>query len=418
MRGAGVTRWMVPAALAVLVAATVASGAPASRRAAKRAEPDSTQVLVRIGKVAITRADVQQRIRMLPEQFRANYSTPDGRRQLLERMVEEQVWLAVALREGVAGRPEVKDQLEQQRRDLLIRTYVSEMMTRNPAVSDSEAMAYYEEHRADYVVPATVTLRHIQTRKERDAVKVKRWADRWDWSKLVKQYSVDTLTRASDGSLGTVTRDGVFATLGAQPALAESAFALGEGAVGGPYQTERGWHVIRVDALKEESVRPFSQVRQAILRQLGSQRSQEFYRTELESARGSIGVKADSTAIEDYLTTRKTAREMFNEAQTAGTAEQRIDAYRKMLAEYPDSDVSPQAQFMIGFIYSEELKRYEEAELAFRELLQRYPAAELAPSANWMLEHMREEDAPEFIDLDADSLGIAPGAVKGGTAEP
>lgn len=419
MRNPGRLRWLAPmAALAVLVAATVASGAPAAKRAARSSEPDSTQVLVRIGKVTITRADVQHRIRMLPEQFRANYSTPDGRRQLLERMVEEQVWLAVALREGVANRPDVKDQLEQQRRDLLIRTYVSELMAANPAVGDSEAQAYYDAHQDEYEVPATVTLRHIQTKTEKDARKVLKWVDRWDWGKLVKQYSVDSLTRASDGSLGTVTREGVFSTLGAQPALAESAFALGEGKVGGPWKTDRGWHVVRVDAVKEESVRPFAQVRQAILRQLGSQRSQDFYRAQLESARASLGVRSDSSAIEDYLTTRKTAREMFNEAQTAGTPEQRIEAYRKMLADYPESDVSPQAQFMIGFIYSEELKRYEDAELAFHELLRRYPKAELAPSARWMLDHMREEDAPEFIDLDADSLGMAPGTAKGGTAKP
>lgn len=413
------SRWMAPAvALVMLAAATAAWGAPASRRSAKAATPDSMRVLVRIGKTAITQTDVQRRIRMLPEQFRANYSTPEGRKQLLERMVEEQVWLAEALRQGVQKRPEVQDQLEQQRRDLLIRTYVSELMTHNPAVTDSEAQAYYDAHRDDYTVPATVTLSHIETRDERTAQKVRRWADRWDWNKLVKQYSVDSLTKANNGSLGTVTHDGVFATLGTQPALAESAFAIGEGKIGGPYKTDHGWQVIRVDAVKEQSVRPFAQVRQAILRQLGSQRSQEYYKTQLDEARHAIGVRADSSAIDDFLSQKRTAREMFNDAQTAGGPEQRIEAYRKMLTEYPDSEVSPQAQFMIGFIYSEELKKYDDAEKAFRELLKRYPKAELVPSAHWMLDHMRDEDAPTFIDMDADSLGAGTGTAKGGTHKP
>jgi len=39
--------------------------------------------------------------------------------------------------------------------------------------------------------------------------------------------------RANGGSLGSVTKDGVFASLGTQRALAESAFALGEGGIGG-----------------------------------------------------------------------------------------------------------------------------------------------------------------------------------------
>ena len=40
---------------------------------------------------------------------------------------------------------------------------------------------------------------------------------------------------------------------------------------------------------------------------------------------------------------------------------------------------------MIGFIYSEELKNYDEAEKAFRRLLASYPNSELAASARWMV---------------------------------
>jgi outer membrane protein assembly factor BamD (BamD/ComL family) len=94
---------------------------------------------------------------------------------------------------------------------------------------------------------------------------------------------------------------------------------------------------------------------------------------------------------------------MFNDAQALSAPQARIDAYEKLLQEYPDSEVSPQAQFMIGFIYSEELKDFDQAEIAFRELIKRYPNAELVDSAKWMLEHMRTEDAPAFMNLDADS---------------
>ena len=143
--------------------ATTASPRPPRRL------PRHVAVLVRIGKEPITRAMVEQRLDELPEQYRAQYSTPEGRQQLLDRMVEEQVWLNEAHKKGVEARPEVKQQLEQQRRDLLIRTYVNEMMAKNPAPSDSEAMAYYDAHLSDYRSPATVTLRHIQIKTEAEA---------------------------------------------------------------------------------------------------------------------------------------------------------------------------------------------------------------------------------------------------------
>jgi len=413
-------------ALVACLGAPRADAAAAKRRTAAQKKSASTSesnvVLVRIGAETITRGDAQKRIDILPEQYRANYSTPEGRQQLVDRLVEERVWLAMAMKNGVAERPEVRQQLDQQRRDLLVRTYLNEVMSANPAPSDSEAQAYYQEHLADYRMPGTVTLSHIQARTEAEGKRLKQWArGKNDWAALVKRYSADKNTRETGGSLGTVTRDGVFASLGTQPALAESAFALGQGGIGGPYKTDKGWHVIRVDELKPESSRSFEQVRQVILRQLSSKRSQEFYQTRLDQARRSLGVKPDSAAIKGFVSQRKTAREMFNEAQALGAPEPRIEGYRKLLGEYPNSDVSPQAQFMVGFIYSEELKNYDEADKAFRELLRRYPKSELAGSAQWMVDHMRSEEAPPFDLSEADSSQVVPkprGAAKGPSGKP
>jgi peptidyl-prolyl cis-trans isomerase C len=370
------------------------------------------QVLVRIGDQAITRGDVDRRLAELPEQYRANYSTPEGRKQLLDRMVEERTWMVAAEQAGVPARPQLQRQLEQQKRDLILRTYVNEVMAGNPAPSDAEALAYYEQHQSEYRSPAQVTLRHIQTRTEADGKKVLAAVKKGeDWDKLVTRSSTDSTTRTQGGQLGTVTRDGLFASLGRQPALAESAFALGEGRTGGPYRTDKGWSVIRVDAVREESVRPFEQVRPGIVRQMSATRQQTYYQAQLDSIRRALGVSPDSAAIKDFLSAKRSARDIFKEAQEAGPVETRLGLYRQVVEEYPDSDVAPQAQFMIGFIHSEEVKDYEKAEAAFRELLRRYPKSELASSAQWMIDHMRTEEAPPFLEMGADSAvqGVKPG---------
>lgn len=383
---------------------------PASRSvAASSTANDSNQVLVRIGKDAITRGDVQRRVESLPEQFRSTYATPEGRQQLLDRMVEEKVWLSLAVKNGIADRPQVKSQLDQQRRDLLVRTYLNEVMAANAAPSDSDAKLYYETHQSEYKDPATVTVKHIQTKTEAEGKRVLQFAKgKNKWDDLVKRYSADTLTRASGGNLGTITREGVFNSIGAQPALAEAAFALPDGGIGGPYKSDRGWHVIKVENKKDEGIRPFDRVRQNIMRTMSAQRSQDYYKERLDNARRSLGVRPDSNAIKGFVSQKKSARDLFNEAQAITAPEARITAYRELLAQDPDSEVSPQAQFMIGFIYSEELKNYDEAAVAFRELLRRYPKAELAPSAEWMLAHMREENAPPFVQDGADEGAKAP----------
>jgi peptidyl-prolyl cis-trans isomerase C len=415
--------WLLAATLlGALVVGIAPAGAQKSAKKPARAAKtpaidDSNRVLVTIGTERITRGDVQRRIDQLPDQLRANYTTPEGRQQILDRMIEEKVWIIMATQAGVPDRPAVRQQLDQQRRDLIIRTHLNDVMAGNPAPSDSEARAYYESHLADYRVPASVTVRHIMTQKEKDARTALRSAQakNADWDKLVTRWSTDSLTRTNGGSLGTVTREGQFGSIGAQPALAESAFAIPAGSVGGPVQTDRGWHVLKVDAIKPESVRPFEQVRAVITRQLNSQRSQGYYQEKLQDAKSQLKLKPDSAAVKNFLSQQKTPRERFNEAQALATPQARLDAYRALLAEHPDSDVAPQAQFMIGFIQSEELKDHDAAEQSFRELLRRWPKAELATSAQWMIDHMRSEEPPAFIPLDdmpSDTVSTA------GAAEP
>jgi peptidyl-prolyl cis-trans isomerase C len=410
----------------IVLTSAFALAAPASKSkkkssSAKGAVPESLKVLVKVGNSTITRADVDRRLRELPEQFRANYSTPDGKRQLLDRMVEEKVWLESAVENGVADRPQVQQQLDQQRRDLLIRTWINEVMAGNAAPSDSEAQAYYDAHLSEYRTPATVTLRHIQAASEADARKVEKQLARKgsDWNAVAKKFSTDTLTRDNGGTLGTVTREGVFATLGPQPALAESAFALAAGQTGGPWRTTRGWHLVRVDERKDESVRPFDQVKPVILRTLSSQRSQEYYRLKLEEARKELGVQTDTSAVSTWMNQKRPARELFQEAQALASPQARIDAYRRLLAEHPRSDVSAQAQFMIGFVYSEELRDFDAAEIAFRDLLRDYGDSELAASAKWMIDHMRTEDAPNFAPAEGDTASSgAQGQPKGSKGLP
>ena len=388
-----------------------ASKSGAKSAAKPGAAKDTSAVLVRVGKEPITRAMVESRLAELPDQYRAQYSTPSGRQQLLDRMVEEKVWLDVAVKNGVADRPKVRQQLEQQRNDLLIRTWISEQMAANPAPSDSEAKQYFDEHNSDYKTPATVTLRGMQFATEPEARRVLPFAKdpKKDFAELAKKYSADTLTKKNGGQLGTITREGVFPTLGTQKPLADSCFTLAEGQVGGPWKSDKSWYIMKVDQRHEEGVRPFDQVKPLILRQLGARRTQDYYKGLLDKARHDVGVHADSGAIKNFVSQRRSARELFQEAQAATEPHERIAAYQRVVDDWPASEVAAQSQFMIGFISSEELKDYDAAERAMRAVVKNYPKSDLVASAQWMIEHMRTDDVPEFITHEADSAG-APAA--------
>jgi len=429
-----VTHRSLPVVLLCALLAISLAGAPAGSAPAKKPATTSSKasskaasktgksapkdtVLARVGNDKITRSEVERRLEELPEPYRTNFQTPDGRQQFLDRLIEERVWLIGARKHGVEKRPELQRQIEQTERDLVIRTYVNEVMAANPAPTDSEAKVYYDAHIGDYRTPATVTMSHILSKTESDAKKVRSWAKgKQDWKKLVEKCTVDSVTRTTGGSLGTVTREGNFASIGAQPALAESAYALGiaagAGAIGGPWKTNRGWHVVKVEGVRAEGQRSFDQVKSLIQRQLSQTRSQDFYKAQLAKEKADLGFSVDSAAVQGFVSQKKSAQQLFRDGQEATTPAARIAAYQRLLAEYPQSEVSPQAQFMVGFVYSEELKNYDAAEQAFKDLLSKYPNSELVESARWMIAHMRTEDAPALSGADADTSAHTKGAVR------
>ena len=67
--------------------------------------------------------------------------------------------------------------------------------------------------------------------------------------------------------------------------------------------------------------------------------------------------------------------------------------YRRLLFLYPESSNNYKAQFMIGFIYAENLNKNGLAIKAFKELLSKYPNCDLADDADWMIRNIESGGA-------------------------
>lgn len=401
--------------LGVLVFSATAQQGAKERRAQPRGgrdylpslETERVDTLAWVGGEAITRQDLESRLDELAPNARGQFQTPEGRRQLLDRLVEEQVWLYEAEQADIASRAEVKQRLEQARRNLLIRTLLQEVMEEVPAPSDSMIEAYYEEHKNEpqYRTREAAEVRHIQLETEDEARRVlNRLARNGDFDEMVERYSTDGATKENGGKLGRIERGGTFGSLGRQVALAESVFTAPVGVPVGPFKSSLGWHVIIVDELFPSEPLPLESVSAQISALLSRQLQEDFYKQQLALAEANAQLRWNEAAIDSLLYGSKPAPELFRDAQAAPTADGRLAGYKMVVERYPQSEFAPQAQFMVGFIYSEEKKDYDSAEAAFKKLLADYPKSELAGSARWMLENMRTETVPSFDPAVMDTL--------------
>lgn len=98
---------------------------------------------------------------------------------------------------------------------------------------------------------------------------------------------------------------------------------------------------------------------------------------------------------------QKTEEELYTVAQECsekGDFQSAIRTYQEILEAYPDSPRSYKAQFLIGFVYSENLKDYESARTNYRKVIEEYPDCDLADDASYMLEIMEKGGTPMMSD--------------------
>ena len=98
----------------------------------------------------------------------------------------------------------------------------------------------------------------------------------------------------------------------------------------------------------------------------------------------------------------KTEQTLYTDAQNfseKGDFQSAIKTYEEILKLYPDSPRAYKAQFLIAFVYSENLKDYEKAKINYEKLIEKYPDCDLVDDAHYMLRTMENDTLPTSPDV-------------------
>jgi peptidyl-prolyl cis-trans isomerase D len=148
-----------------------------------------------------------------------------------------------------------------------------EALARGFTISDEEARKFYADNAARFTVPEERRASHILIQADagastelKAAAKVRAQAlfeqakaNPAGFAELARKNSQDTASAALGGDL-EFSRRGAMAS----KALEDAVFSLDTGKVGGPVETEFGWHVVVVTAVRGGKARPFEEVKAEI----------------------------------------------------------------------------------------------------------------------------------------------------------
>lgn len=259
--------------------AAAPAGKPADPEAPRRALPVAT---FKGGQITV--GDLEDHIAKQNPFMRERYRDRAALAELTRKLVRFELLAAEAERRGYGNDEEVKHAVKQNAVQAFIRTEFDDESS--AAALPREALAaYYAEHEAEFVQPATRRASHILAKTRQEAQALIEQAKQMDlraFRQLAKDNSVDEETKLRGGDLRFFTADGSprdprNGQAQVQPAIAKAAFALGE--VGDldtkPVQVEGGFSVVMLTGIRPEMERTLDEVEPLIRQRLWREKRQQ-----------------------------------------------------------------------------------------------------------------------------------------------
>jgi len=225
--------------------------------------PLFAQNLAKVNGVPIPTARADAMVTQLATQGQAD--SPELRAKVKDQLVTYEIMMQEATKLGLAKQPDIAMQLDFARQNVLVRALLQDYVKKNP-VTDAEIKAEYDRYKATRVGKEYLA-RHILVKTEGEAkaiiVKLKGGAKFED---LAKQ-SIDSSNKDKGGALDWAAPDAYV------PEFSKALVALDKGKLSEtPVQTQFGWHVIRVDDVRDAQFPPLEQVKPQIQEALQRQR--------------------------------------------------------------------------------------------------------------------------------------------------
>ncbi|ADL07837.1 PpiC-type peptidyl-prolyl cis-trans isomerase [Thermosediminibacter oceani DSM 16646] len=164
--------------------------------------------------------------------------------------------------------------LEEYKKDLAMDIKIKKLLEPKISITEEEIKSYFEENKDNFAREKQVRARHILVENEEKANEViAKLKSGEDFAELAKQYSTDTATKEKGGDLGFFGRGDMVKE------FEEAAFSLKVGEISSPVKTQYGYHIIKVEEIKEAQEANYEESKDKIKDILLNQKVQQEYST-------------------------------------------------------------------------------------------------------------------------------------------
>jgi peptidyl-prolyl cis-trans isomerase C len=192
------------------------------------------------------------------------------RAQIKEEVITREIFMQEAQKRGLASTADYKAQMELARQTILIRELFADFQKNNP-VTDADLKAEYDKFTSANA-GKEYKARHILVEKEDDAKAIIASLKKGDkFEDLAKKMSKDPGSGANGGDLDWANASSYVPEFSAAMTKLEKGQLAAE-----PVKSQFGWHVIRVDDIRDAKLPSFEEVKPQISQQMTQQKLAQF----------------------------------------------------------------------------------------------------------------------------------------------
>lgn len=214
---------------------------------------DQEKALATVNNVAIPQARLDMNIKAITQQGQPD--SPELRKKIRDELIDLEVIAQEASKKGLDKQPETAQIIEITKQNILRNAFAQDYVKAHPIAEDTLKQEY-ENQKKTVVGRKEYKVAHILVDSEKEAQSiVAELKKKASFEKIAKEKSKDPGSKAQGGQLGW-TNPGAFV----QP-FGEAIVKLNKGQISAPVQTQFGWHVIKLEDVRDLKIPAFEEIK-------------------------------------------------------------------------------------------------------------------------------------------------------------
>ena len=229
------------------------------------------KVLAMVDGIQITQTQVDNFIKRLDPQQAMQYQSDEGKKHILQELINQTLFLADAKANKLEDTNEFKSEISKMKDMILTQLNVNNLMA-SVQIDDTEVKTHFETNKTKFSTPEKTDTSHILVDSEEECKEIHKKIinNEITFEDAAKAYS-KCPSKDKGGNLGSYPKGQMV------PEYEAVAFNMNKDEISEPVKTQFGYHIIKLNAKQESAEAKFEDVKeQASKDLLGSKQRKEY----------------------------------------------------------------------------------------------------------------------------------------------